>query len=106
MKLSLLVSSLCSLLVAPGVLMAAEFGKCDQDTYPLHKALAVAAHEAADTVGGQWWKASMPKPLEEVEKAVQAGNFERACEIIVQVEHEGRAGYVQAINQRGAGPRF
>ena len=64
MKLSLLVSGLCSLLVAPGVLMAAEFGKCDQDTYPLHKAVAVAAHEAADTVGGQWWKASMPKPLD------------------------------------------
>ena len=106
MKLSLLVSGLCSLLVAPVTLMTAEFGKCDQDTYPLHKAVAVAAHEAADTVGGQWWKASMPKPLEEVEKAVQAGNFERACEIIVQVEHEGRAGYVQAINQRGAGPCF
>ena len=48
----------------------------------------------------------MPKPLDEAEKAVQAGDFERACEIIVQVEHEGRAGYVQAINQRGAGPRF
>ena len=51
MKRSLLVSGLCSLL-APGALMAAEFGKCDQDTYPLHKAVAVAAHEAADTVGG------------------------------------------------------
>ena len=106
MKQILLNSGLLSLLFAPSALLAAEFGKCDQDTYPLHKAVAIAAHEAADTVNGQWWKASMPKPLDEAEKAVQAGDFERACEIIVQVEHEGRAGYVQAINQRGAGPRF
>ena len=106
MKQIPLVSGLCSLLVAPVTLMADEFGKCDQDNYPSHKAVAVAAHEAAGTVGGQWWKASMPKPLDEAEKAVQAGDFERACEIIVQVEHEGRAGNVQAINQRGAGPRF
>ena len=106
MKRILLVSGLWGLLVAPGALMAAEFGKCDQDTYPLHKAVAVAAHEAADTVDGQWWKESMPKPLDEAAKAEKAGDFERACEIIMQVEHEGRAGYVQAINQRGAGPRF
>ena len=106
MKRILLVSGLCGLLVIPGTLLAAEFGKCDQDTYPLHKAVAVAAHEAADTVDGQWWKASMPKPLDEAAKAEKAGDFERACEIIMQVEHEGRAGYVQAINQRGAGPRF
>ena len=106
MKQIPLVSGFCSLLVAPVTMMAAEFGKFDQDTYPLHKAVAVAAHEAADTVGGQWWKAGMPKPLDEAEKAVQAGNFERACEIIVQVEHEGRAGYVQAINRREAGPCF
>ena len=57
MKRSLLVSGLCGLLVAPGV-MAAEFGNHDQDTYPLHKAVVIPSHEA-DTVSGQWWKASI-----------------------------------------------
>ena len=69
MKQILLNSGLLSLLFAPSALLAAEFGKCDQDTYPLHKAVAIAAHEAADTVNGQWWKASMPKPIDEAEKA-------------------------------------
>jgi hypothetical protein len=85
---------------------ALEVNECEKDTYPLHHALAVAAHDAADSVGGQWWKAAMPKPLEEAEKAVKAGDYERACAIVNQVEYEGRAGYVQAISQRDAGPRF
>lgn len=103
------ILSLTSFLLAfagPGALSAADVNTCDQDTYPLFKALATAAHEAAGSVGGQWWKVSIPKPLEEADKSAASGDFQRACEIVLQVEYEGRAGYVQVINQRDAGPRF
>ena len=81
-----------------------------QAEYERALAEAEAAVEKAASVGGEWrdirYKKSKKKYLPSAVEAAKAGDYEKAMKLLEIVQFQAEAGYMQAMEQRNAGPRF
>jgi len=113
-----------SIAIAMGSVGALQAGHVDNHAeYQQMRAEVMAAADKAASVGGEWrdtrwkkskfvkWKNAEGKTIKGsyvgiADAAAAEGNFVKAVELLNTAKFQAEMGYAQAMDQKGAGPRF
>jgi hypothetical protein len=63
-----------------------------------------ALRKKADGVGGEW--RDVGKFMKEAQASAKAGDFDKAGSLLDTARFQSKAGYEQALAQKGAGPQY
>ena len=99
-----------AILVAATALAGCATAGGDKAAYDKLLSDTVAAADKAKSVDGEWrdirWKKSKIAMIPAAEKAAKAGDYAKAMKLLNTAKFQAEMGYKQAMEQKGAGPRF